>query len=174
MQLPLGIHIDSVKKEMDKGAIFSECRQYRYALWRIWDPTKPIAMIIGLNPSTANETESDNTIKRLEGMVYDWKYGGFYMMNLFAIVSPDPSILKTHPDPVGKNDGWIQEIAKKCHRVIFAWGNFKEATARSKAVIDMFPDAYALYINKNGSPKHPLYCSRNTKPVPYRRKAVDQ
>ena len=40
-------------------AKFSACRKYRYALWRNWDESKPYAMIIGLNPSTADENEND-------------------------------------------------------------------------------------------------------------------
>ena len=45
-------------------AKFSACRKYRYALWRNWDESKPSAMIIGLNPSTADENENDPTITR--------------------------------------------------------------------------------------------------------------
>lgn len=84
----------------DNGATFSSCRKYRYALWRIWDSSKSMVMFIGLNPSTANEVAPDNTIKRVEAIVHNWNYGGFYMMNLFAIVSADPTVLKTHPDPL--------------------------------------------------------------------------
>ncbi|QBE68839.1 protein of unknown function DUF1643 [Synechococcus sp. WH 8101] len=36
-------------------AIFSDCRTYRYALWRLWDDSRPCAMFIGLNPSSADE-----------------------------------------------------------------------------------------------------------------------
>ena len=35
---------------MKKGAELSPCRRYRYALWRIWDDSKPAVMFIGLNP----------------------------------------------------------------------------------------------------------------------------
>lgn len=151
----------------DNGAHFSEDRKYRYALWRIWDDSKPLAMFIGLNPSTANENAADPTIRRVSDMVEKWGYGGFYMMNLFAIVSPYPKVLKTDPDPLGDNDGWIEKVAPKCQLVVFAWGNFKEAEERAKAVKRMFPNAHALHINKNGSPKHPLYCRKDTKPIEY-------
>jgi hypothetical protein len=150
------------------GAEFSPCRKYRYALWRIWNPAAPLAMFIGLNPSTANEDGDDRTIQRVTGIVQGWGYGGFYMMNLFAIVSKDPDVLKTHADPLGDNDGWIEKIAPKCSMIVFAWGNFKEARERCKFIIEMFPDAYALYINQNGSPKHPLFCPKKTTPVKFK------
>jgi hypothetical protein len=65
---------------------FSTDRKYRYALWRKWDAINPLAMFIGLNPSTANEDGDDRTIERITAIVTNWGYGGFYMMNLFAIV----------------------------------------------------------------------------------------
>ncbi len=154
-------------EDNNNGAAFSPCRKYRYALWRVWDSGKPLVMFIGSNPSTANETKTDATIRRVKKFAETWGYGGFYMMNLFAIVSRYPAVLKTDPDPLGDNDGWIEKIAEKCDKVIFAWGNFKEAEERSKDVIKMFPDAYALEINKNGSPKHPLYVSKDIELVKY-------
>jgi hypothetical protein len=149
------------------GASFSSGRKYRYALWRIWDQSKPIVMFIGLNPSTADENQLDPTLKRVKAMAIRWGYGGFYMMNLFAIVSPYPEVLKTDPDPLGENDGWIERIAPKCHKIIFAWGTFKEAEERAKTVIAMFPDAECLQLNKNGSPKHPLYCRADIQPLKF-------
>ena len=45
-------------------AKFSKDRIYRYALWRIWDDTLPKLLFIGLNPSTADETNDDPTMRR--------------------------------------------------------------------------------------------------------------
>jgi hypothetical protein len=53
-------------------AKFSACRKYRYALWRTWDESKPSAMIIGLNPSTADENENDPTITRCFNFAKSW------------------------------------------------------------------------------------------------------
>jgi hypothetical protein len=153
---------------MDKsiiGAEFSSCRNYRYALWRIWDRDKPKVMFIGLNPSTANEITDDPTIRRVKSMAQNWGYGGVYMANLFAWVTPYPDELAKCIDPVGENDLWLHKIAMQCSETIFAWGNFKEAQERAKKVVVMFPNAKALHINKNGSPKHPLYVAGNVVPV---------
>ena len=124
-------------------------------------------MFIGLNPSTANEIDSDPTITRVKGFATTWGFGGFYMMNLFAIVSPYPEVLIIDPDPLGNNDGWLEKIAEKCGKVIFAWGDFRAAKEQNEKVANMFPDAYVLKINKNGSPRHPLYVKADTVPVKY-------
>lgn len=149
------------------GAIFSECRNYRYALWRIWDESKPLVMFIGLNPSTANEASDDPTIRRVKSMAKTWGYGGVYMMNLFAWVTAYPEELKSCIDPIGGNIEWLYRISQRCDKVVFAWGNFKEAEQRAKEVATTFPNAYALHVNKNGSPKHPLYVKSDVIPVPY-------
>jgi hypothetical protein len=149
----------------DKGAIFSDCHKYRYVLWRTWDEDRPILTFIGLNPSTANKTEDDNTIKRVRAIAKHSGYGGIIMLNLFAIISSDPAVLKTCADPLGDNDKWLNKY--RDGDIVFAWGNFKEAIERAKVVSAMFPTAYALHINKNGSPKHPLFCRIDSRLIPY-------
>lgn len=147
------------------GAEFSADRKYRYALWRIWEPDIPFVMFIGLNPSTANEHNNDPTIKRVMKIVQGWGYGGFYMMNLFAIVSSKPEILLTDPDPIGDNDRWLDKIAFECETIVFAWGAFKEAKERAEAIVKRFPDAYCLRKTKGGHPWHPLYIPADTQPI---------
>lgn len=141
------------------GADFSECGNYRYVLWRIWDKTLPKVMFIGLNPSTANETTDDATIRRVKSIAKNLGYGGVYMTNCFAYISTDPKLLKTNPMSKEWNDNVLTITASRCADVIFAWGNFDivKATGRDLELIEMFPRAKALHINKNGSPKHPLY-----------------
>lgn len=77
----------------DQGAEFSEDRKYRFALWRIWDKSKPLVMFVGLNPSTANESDNDPTIKSVCRIAKSNGFGGVYMMNCFAYVSTDPKQL---------------------------------------------------------------------------------
>ena len=153
----------------DNGAEFSKDRKYRYALWRIWDTQKPFLGFIGLNPSRADKSADDPTIRRVKRFATDWGYGGVYMMNLFAWVTPYPEELIKCNDPLGDNDKWLIETSKKCDKIIFAWGSFQEAVERSKYVASLFPDAYALIINNDGSPRHPLYVKADTIPIPYQR-----
>lgn len=150
-----------------KGAIFSPCKKYRYALWRKWDIKKPMVMFIGLNPSSANEINDDPTIKRVVSIAKNLGAGGIYMLNLFAIVSRYPNVLTTCEDPIKDNDKYLQRYGEVCPTVIFAWGAFKQAKDRAKQVIEMFPDAMALHINNDGSPKHPLYCKSEIKLIKF-------
>ena len=154
---------DLFGNENESGAIFSPCGRYRYALWRVWDNSLPMVTFIGLNPSTANQDQDDPTIRRVKAFAKDWGFGGINMVNLFGIISPYPEILTTDPNPVGvENDRWIKTKVEESEKVIFAWGNFKEADERAKSVIAQIPDAFCLKRNKNGSPGHPLYIPANT------------
>lgn len=157
----------------NNGATFSTCRNYRFLLWRIWDETKPLVMFIGLNPSTANEGSEDPTIRRVKSIASNLRYGGFYMMNLFPLVSTDPARLSEfyhtpfHEIEEKANYEHLKFHASQCKDIVFAWGNFKIAESKSKEVIEMFPGAYALHINNNGSPKHPLYCKSDSQLIPF-------
>lgn len=152
--------------EVKSDAAFTEDGKHRICLSRIWDDTKPKVMFIGLNPSTANATSDDPTIRRVKLMAKAWGYGGIYMMNLFTYISTDPKALNKQFGNVFKADTWLITIADRCDKIIFAWGNFN-VLGRDKQVAELFPEAYALYINKNGSPKHPLYCKSDIQPVKY-------
>jgi hypothetical protein len=124
-------------------------------------------MFIGLNPSTANEMTDDPTIRRVKTFAQRWGFGGVYMTNLFAWVTAYPDELLKCPDPVNGNDLWLSKIAGLSSEIIFAWGSFAEAQERAKEVIKRFPNAKALIINKDGSPRHPLYVPGNITPVNY-------
>lgn len=156
---------NDIPPPMISGAEFSADRKYRYALWRVWDKYKPLVMFIGLNPSTANEIDPDPTITRVKTFAEDWGYGGFYMMNLFGIISSKPAILLTDPDPLGDNDRWLDYIYLRCERVLFCWGVFKQARTRAEEVKKRFPGAYCLKKTKEGHPWHPLYVAAATKPI---------
>lgn len=151
------------EKQDDTDAIFSVCRNYRYVLWRIWDNSKPKVMFIGLNPSIANEEIDDPTIRRVKSLAKNWGYGGVYMLNLFTYVTAYPEQLKKCENPLKLADLYLKKYAAKSEKIIFAWGNFKEAEKRGREVMKMF-SGYILIKNKNGSPRHPLYVPGDVMP----------
>lgn len=159
---------------MKQGASFSDGRRHRYALWRIWNDDKPLAMFIGLNPSTANEVKADPTITRVMRFAYDWGCGGFYMMNLFTFVTAYPSELPVGPEAgMPENDAWLEKINLECERVVFAWGAFGQNKRlrfirdRADQVIARFPGAYCLGKTGGGHPCHPLFLPADRKFQPF-------
>lgn len=148
-----------------KGAEFSEDRKYRYKLWRIWDDTKPIVMFIGLNPSTANEFDSDPTITRCINFAKSWGYGGMYMCNLYTYVSTDPKKLQTSGEDLSINNRILLETKLECEIVVFCWGCFKGIDKRAQLVAEIFDEPYCIRITKSGKPEHPLYLPSDLKPI---------
>ena len=149
------------------GAVFSDCRKYRYALWRMWNEHKPIAMIIGLNPSTADQTRNDPTITRCINFASSWGYGGVCVTNLFGFRATAPTELKAHHDPIGKeNDAWVHEMAKGAAITVAAWGNHGKFLNRSLDILPSLDQLHCIKMNKSGEPAHPLYLKAELKPVP--------
>jgi hypothetical protein len=161
------MEMSNIKLE-GNGAVFSTERHYRYALWRVWNADNGIVMFIGLNPSTANERDNDPTIRRVMSFAYDWGFGGVVMANIYGWITPYPLELQACEYPIGENDQWVEALAKHCQKIVFAWGKFKQAAKWSQVLIEMFPDAYALKINNDGTPRHPLYVPGKIIPVKFK------
>ena len=147
-------------------AKLSRCRQYRYALWRTWDDSKPYVMFIGLNPSTADETVDDPTLIRCMNFTKSWGYGGVCMANLFAYRATDPADMKAAENPIGsQNNKWLKALAEDAGLIVAAWGNDGSYLGRSEQVKKRLPDMQCLKMNKSGEPAHPLYQRADVVPV---------
>lgn len=152
-----------------RTATFSPCRRYRYTLDIVWDDTRPMAVFIGLNPSTADETQDDPTIRRCRGFAESWGCGGMRMLNLFAFRATDPKVMKGEADPIehDKYLNWIDELAFGFHPVVACWGTHGSHLGRGADVSEYFNHLQCLGKNADGSPKHPLYLKSDTKLEPY-------
>lgn len=148
---------------MNNTAIISEDNQYRYQLLRVWDETLPRILFIMLNPSTADATKDDPTIRRVISFAKSWGYGGVYVGNLFAFRSTDPKRLKYVTDPTGEDN--IQHITTMfglVDKIIYAWGNNQ---TEPDWLCDLVPAPYCIELSKKGVPKHPLYLKKDTQPT---------
>jgi hypothetical protein len=140
---------------MIRSAVLSNCRKYRYSLSRSWDESKPYALFIGLNPSTADENEDDPTIKRCIDYTNRWGYGGLKIVNLFSYRATLPSDLKKAENPIGvDNDIYIKELVKEAAITIVAWSNDGSYLDRNKDVLKLIKEPMCLNINKSGQPSH--------------------
>lgn len=157
----------TVADAMERSATLSPCRAYRYALWRRWG-RGPYAMFIGLNPSTADETNDDPTIRRCIGFARAWGYEALCMTNLFAYRATEPADMKKAADPVGfENDGALETLARGAGVVVAAWGAHGTHQGRDKAVRSFVNGLHYLRLTKDGHPGHPLYLPANLEPQPW-------
>lgn len=170
-------------------AEFSDDRKYRYTLWRtgLQDERelfvsafntmkragreKEFVQFIGLNPSTADETTDDPTLKKCMKFAQRWGFGAMCMTNIFAWRATDPDVMKGQSDPVGPdNDKWLKEVADRAGLIIAAWGKHGDHMQRDLEVLhDLLKGRklHCLKLNDDGSPQHPLYISSLQEPIDY-------
>ena len=162
--------------EKQNGAVLSECGRYRYLLWRGWNRIGDAGTCnwIMFNPSTADATEDDATIRRCVGFAKRWGYGAVIITNLFAFRATDPEELKRQHAPIGpENDGYLAAVAQSSYvDVVIAWGSHGKHQNRDSAVYAILRAVGAvprcLKITKDGSPAHPVRLPYSLKPQVWR------
>lgn len=150
------------------SAVISDCGKYRYKLSRrtkvaqLSDDGKRVVWVM-LNPSTADATTNDRTIEAVLDFSARWMCTRVDVVNLYAYRATDPSELWRTDDPVGPdNDQWIARTCSGADLVVCAWGG-NAMPDRTMAVDRILPrPLWALVINKDRTPKHPLYIKRDT------------
>ncbi|KEO54191.1 DUF1643 domain-containing protein [Thioclava pacifica] len=165
-----------IKGDAPSVAVYSDCEGYRYLLTRVWDETKPRALFIMLNPSTATEVQNDPTVERCERRARALGFGAFRVTNIFAYRATDPKVMRAQPDPVGpENDTAIRESLDWAggpgDRIICAWGAHGAHLDRGAAVERLLRatgrELHHLGLTKAGAPKHPLYIAYEHQPEPW-------
>lgn len=176
----LSVHVEQ-QSDLAGGisaAVFdSKARTYRYLLTRIWDPSTPPVVFLMLNPSTADALEDDATITRLihpkSGFAHRMGAGGLIVVNLFAVRSKDPRVLRHHEDPVGPlNDAFIRQATDRAKTVVAAWGAAGvEHNGRGARVAEALRARrvalQCLGVTSTGQPRHPLYLPSGAALEPY-------
>lgn len=147
-------------------AEFSPCRTWRYTHEVVWGDGPRVAYLC-FNPSTADESQLDNTLRRCRGFAQRWGYGSMVILNLFGIRGTDPRTPSSVPDPVGpRNDYWTLQALGKCDELICAWGCGQwmkgELSARPARIVGLIRLRYphlpvnCLGYRADGHPRHPL------------------
>lgn len=149
---------------------------YRYSLEHRWDDETPsyarkTVVWILLNPSTADESSLDPTLRRCKGFSKGLGAGGMVILNAFAWRSTDPKGMLSAPDPIGPlNDSTIDKTIQRSDviAVIAGWGCHGKHMDRDKQIIDMAAGKLqTLRINKDGTCAHPLYLPASSVLVPF-------
>lgn len=157
-----------------RGASFSDCKRYRYLLWRAWDVKGPMANFIMLNPSTADDENDDPTITRISARAKAAGFGSLMVTNAYAFRATEPVVLKklarAGGDPIGPlNDAAVMTMATRSAGVVVGWGAHIDQVVpgRQQLLFDLLRGAgvkyHALGWNAAGTPKHPLYVGYDIK-----------
>jgi hypothetical protein len=142
---------------------------YRYRLTREWDAALPPLGWIMLNPSTADDTRDDPTIRKCVGFAKRNGYGAIRVANIIPARSTDPTALQRiadlgidHPEQAAALR-WVWE----CPEVVTAWGRWGhvyQSAVRAAWPQGTWPPAKARHIGltKDGHPRHPLMVAYST------------
>lgn len=166
---------------MKKTAHISLCEKYRYDLSRIWDQEHNglLYAYIGVNPSTANASIDDATVRKWIGFTQRNDGRGFIVGNVFAYRSTDVKQLANENDPVGVQNNWyLNQIMEQADIIVPCWGSINKVP---KELQYRFDEVHRLIdthkckgkpvlcfgTTKNGSPKHPLMLGYNTPLIEY-------
>ncbi|AKJ28749.1 DUF1643 domain-containing protein [Caldimonas brevitalea] len=156
---------------IQRTAMLSDCSRYRYRLGRRWGDGQPLAFVM-LNPSTADGTEDDPTIRKCIGFATRLGYNAIEVVNLFAFRATDPCDLRAAGYPVGPdNNGHIESACRWAPMVICAWGANAKGLQRPVDVLRMLAawgcEPMALRVAAGGIPAHPLMLPYSCSPVPF-------
>lgn len=146
-------------------AIISPCGTYRYALTRDILKRGFRASIIMVNPSTADATTDDATIRKLKGFGSRLGWQSVTVANLFSYRATDVKELAQAVDPIGPlNDGAILSAIMSTDLTVVAWGASGKLPNRLRdrwRTVTRIADAvdrrlYCFGTCADGHPLHPV------------------
>jgi len=165
---------------MINSAIISPCGQYRYTLHRqipsVLRWVHPCLFVM-LNPSTADATQDDPTIRRCLHFAKREGCTSLTVVNLFALRATNPKALAQHSAPFGPDNGLHLAGQIREHQqigiIVAAWGahpidsRFQAVGALKMALQNA--GALCLGMTKDGSPRHPLYVKNDQPLIPWKK-----
>ena len=108
---------------ISRSAELSPCGRYRYLLTRTLAAGTGTCLFVMLNPSTADHTLDDQTIRQCIGFTAVWGFRRLAVVNLFAWRATLPRDMLSAIDPIGPaGDEWILAAARNADRIVCAWG----------------------------------------------------
>lgn len=152
-------------------AVISECGAYRYHLTRVLGAGHGAVVFIGVNPSTADATTDDATVRKWIGFTRRWGFGVMQVGNLFAYRATDVRQLGKVPDPIGpENDRYLRALLDQATLVVPCWGSQAKLPARARMRIEAVRELLCesgrpvkvLGLTTSGDPRHPLFLGYET------------
>ena len=157
--------------EVRKHATMSDCGKFRYRLWRKWGEGSPLLFVM-LNPSTADASVDDATIRRCIKFAQAHDFGELEVVNLFAYRATDPQDLRRAGYPIGPdNDEHICAAVRESAAVCLAWGSNVAGLERPQIVLPKLRalgvKLQCLRITRSGYPQHPLMLPSSCRLMPF-------
>lgn len=160
------------------SAVISPCGAYRYRLERHALTGAGAVAWIMVNPSTADATQDDATIRKVIGFSNRMGAGWAIVGNKFAYRATDVRELKVCRDPTGPdNDAHLAAIISEAPTVVVAWGPLaklpKHLHCRWRTVARIADDIgrplMCFGTAQDGHPRHPLMLAYDTPLVEWKR-----
>lgn len=162
---------------MLRSAILSEDGRFRYRLARVWDETLPVLAFVMLNPSTADDSVDDATIRVCIAFAQRLGYGSIRVVNLYAYRTRWPRELRAAGWLVGQDNdaaiiAAITDAGGRRVDVCCAWGALAYGLQRRDDVLALIRrygvQPMCLALSASGEPRHPLYLRRDLplRPLP--------
>ena len=102
------------------------------------------------------------------GFARQWGYGSLLLVNLFSFRATDPATLSEVSDPVGPAaNRWLRRAGAESQLLGAAWGNGGQLFERAISVAHLIHNAQCLGVTAQGMPRHPLYCPKGSRLIPY-------
>lgn len=133
---------------------------------------KNLLVVIGLNPSTADENKPDPTIRKVMGIADGANKDSFIMLNLYPQRATSPTDMdiefdvKKHENNIQNIKSTINELGLNNFDVLLGFGNNISTRVYLfnclKDIVSLLEDYKPRWnktgeVTKYGHPKHPLY-----------------
>lgn len=159
------------------SAVLSVCGAYRYRLERDVAMDGPVYAFFGINPSTADASENDATVRKWIGFTKRWGASRFIVGNVFGFRATDVGNLAYCPDPWGEDNYFhVDQIMAQADILVPCWGSRIKLPKKLQPQLDHFAarfDGYGKPVmifgrTASGDPKHPLMLGYDTPLTPWR------
>lgn len=160
------------------SAIISDCGLYRYRLERHGLSGAGAVAWIMVNPSTADATDDDPTIRKVIGFSERQGAGWAVVGNKFAYRATDVRDLRGARDPIGPdNDTHLAGIMRDAATVIVAWGPLAKLPPPlrrrwhkvARIADELSKPLMCFGTAADGHPRHPLMLAYDTPLVEWSR-----
>lgn len=162
------------------SAFISPCGQYRFRLERTVAMAGPVYAFLGINPSTADGSMNDATVRKWIGFTKAWGASRFIVGNVSPLRAADVRKLKQHLLPAqvrGDNLHHLCQILSEADYLVPCWGNRIKVPRVMHNDIDELlamllssgKPVMTFGLTKSGDPKHPLKLGYDTPLMPWKK-----